>query len=207
MALTISLMNQKGGVAKTTMSLTIARELSKKYKVLLIDHDTQQTLTDNLKLNEYFDNIKHFFDENGLHLIYNKVPISEINITQKFKIDSKDRVKINQLCFIPSDGNIIAESAETVVGAKDLALVKFIKNSKINERFDYIVIDSLPSSGTLFKNILCATNILIIPIETKTNSMNGSLKFLQTVDEIASDYDIDLKSIYAIPTKYNKAFL
>jgi len=48
------------------------------------------------------------------------------------------------------------------------------------------------------------TNILIIPIETKTNSMNGSLKFLQTVDEIASDYEIDLKSIYAIPTKYNK---
>lgn len=200
----LALINQKGGVAKTTAAQTIARELAKKNKVLLIDFDGQATLTELIDLYEHFDKefLDQYFQENSILKIFNREEISPIDITDIIKASSNQKVKVNELHFIPSVGNALSFIAEGVSGGKDLLLKNFLKT--IKNDYDYIVIDSLPGVSTLFKNVLLAADSLVIPIQTKTNAIAGANEFIKVVDEVMGDYGAEYKNLFILPTVYNK---
>ncbi len=198
----IATLNQKGGVAKTTTAQCLARELAKEYKVLLIDMDGQKTLTELIDLYSHFDRdfLDKYLVENSITKIFNRESISPLDITSIINIDESE--KINELHFIPSAGNAMNFIAEGASGGKDLLLNKFL--TKIKHEYDYIIIDSLPSVTTLFKNIMLSADILLIPIETRTNSIAGANEFANLINDIIGDYEKDYKHIYLLPTKFNK---
>ena len=200
----LALINQKGGVAKTTTAQIIARELAKKSKVLLIDFDGQATLTELIDLYEHFDKefLDQYFEENSILKIFNREEISPIDITDIVKVSSNQKVKVNELHFIPSVGNALSFIAEGVSGGKDLLLKNFLRT--IKNDYDYIVIDSLPGVSTLFKNVLLAADSLVIPIQTKTNAIAGANEFIKVVDEVMGDYGAEYKNLFILPTVYNK---
>ncbi len=200
----LALINQKGGVAKTTTAQTIARELAKKNKVLLIDFDGQATLTELIDLYEHFDKefLDQYFEENSILKIFNREEISPIDITDIVKVSSNQKVKVNELHFIPSVGNALSFIVEGVSGGKDLLLKNFLRT--IKNDYDYIVIDSLPGVSTLFKNVLLAADSLVIPIQTKTNAIAGANEFIKVVDEVMGDYGAEYKNLFILPTVYNK---
>ena len=200
----LALINQKGGVAKTTTAQTIARELAKKNKVLLIDFDGQATLTELIDLYEHFDKefLDQYFEENSILKIFNREEISPIDSTDIVKVSSNQKVKVNELHFIPSVGNALSFIVEGVSGGKDLLLKNFLRT--IKNDYDYIVIDSLPGVSTLFKNVLLAADSLVIPIQTKTNAIAGANEFIKVVDEVMGDYGAEYKNLFILPTVYNK---
>ncbi len=204
LGVTLALINQKGGVAKTTTAQTLARELAKKKKVLLIDFDGQATLTELLDLYNRFDKefLDQYYKDNSILKIFNREEISPIDITDIIKESSGNKVEVNELHFIPSVGNSLSFVAEGVSGGKDLLLKNFLKT--IKHDYDYIIIDSLPGVSTLFKNVLLAADSLVIPIQTKTNAIAGANEFIKVVDEIMGDYGTEYKNLFILPTVYNK---
>ncbi len=200
----LSLINQKGGVSKTTTASSLARELAKDNKVLLIDFDGQATLTELIDLYSHYDEdfLDEYFKENTILKIFNREEIYPIDVTDIVKEGQGSKVRINELHFIPSPGNSLSFAAESVAGGKDLLLKNFL--NKIKKEYDYVIIDSLPSVSTLFKNVLLASDSLIIPIQTKTNSIAGANEFIKIIDETIGDYGTSYDNLFVLPTIYDK---
>jgi chromosome partitioning protein len=201
----ISIVNQKGGVGKTTTAQALARELAKTKKVLLIDFDGQATLTELMDLNNHFDNefIKEYMQSESIVKIFERASIDPLDITDILKDENgKSIVAINELHFIPSPGNSIVAAAESVSGGKDMLLNKYLQ--KIKDDYDFVIIDALPSVSTLFRNVLLASDALIVAIQTKTNAIAGANGFLQVLNDVLEDYDKTYKHLFILPTMYNK---
>ncbi|MDD5160712.1 MAG: ParA family protein [Sulfuricurvum sp.] len=201
----ISIVNQKGGVGKTTTAQALARELAKTNKVLLIDFDGQATLTELMDLNNHFDNefIKDYMLTESIVKIFERASIDPLDITGILKDENgKSIVAINELHFIPSPGNSIVAAAESVSGGKDMLLNKYLQ--KIKDDYDFVIIDALPSVSTLFRNVLLASDALIVAIQTKTNAIAGANGFLQVLNDVLEDYDKTYKHLFILPTMYNK---
>lgn len=205
MAHIIGCINKKGGVAKTTMTHAIGRELSKKHRVLLIDFDGQASLTDlfDLKNNFEEEDLNEYFKKNSLLEIFTKGAVKPLDVSSMVtKNENCAEAKVNELHLLPSPGYALGNAAESVVGGKELMLKKYIK--KIKDEYDFILIDSLPSVSTLFINVLLASDSLLMPIETKYMAFAGSNEFISLIDDISENYDIRYKNIFLLPTKYNK---
>jgi len=201
----ISIVNQKGGVGKTTTAQALARELAKTYKVLLIDFDGQATLTELMDLNNHFDNefIKDYMHTENIVKIFERASIEPLDITGILKDENGNSiVAVNELHFIPSPGNSIVAAAESVSGGKDMLLNKYLQ--KIKDEYDFVIIDALPSVSTLFRNVLLASDALIVAIQTKTNAIAGANGFLQVLNDVLEDYDKTYKHLFILPTMYNK---
>lgn len=205
MGMVLSIVNQKGGVGKTTMAQALAREFAKTHKVLLIDFDGQATLTELIDLNNNFDEqfIQDYMKSDSIVKIFERETIEPLNITGILQDENgKAIVPINELHFIPSPGNIMVSAAESVSGGKDMLLNKYLQ--KIKNEYDYIIIDALPSVSTLFRNVLLASDALIVTIQTKTNAIAGANGFLQVLDDVLGDYEKTYKHLFILPTMYNK---
>jgi chromosome partitioning protein len=205
MGMVLSIVNQKGGVGKTTMAQALAREFAKTHKVLLIDFDGQATLTELIDLNNNFDEqfIQDYMKSDSIVKIFERETIEPLNITGMLKDENgKAIVPINELHFIPSPGNIMVSAAESVSGGKDMLLNKYLQ--KVKNEYDYIIIDALPSVSTLFRNVLLASDALIVTIQTKTNAIAGANGFLQVLDDVLGDYEKTYKHLFILPTMYNK---
>jgi chromosome partitioning protein len=201
----ISIVNQKGGVGKTTTAQALAREFAKTNKVLLIDFDGQATLTELMDLNNHFDNefIKDYMHTENIVKIFERASIEPLDITGILKDENGNSiVAINELHFIPSPGNSIVAAAESVSGGKDMLLNKYLQ--KIKDEYDFVIIDALPSVSTLFRNVLLASDALIVAIQTKTNAIAGANGFLQVLNDVLEDYDKTYKHLFILPTMYNK---
>lgn len=161
----IGIVNQKGGVGKTTTANVLAHGLSKNYKVLLIDLDPQASLTSSLKINTESQSYTALEFING-----NDENMRLLKIT-------------NNLYFIPADINL--EFANAVLQTK-IQRESFLKKAidKIKDDFDYIVIDSSPTLSQLTINVLVASNELIIPTKAEYFSLKGIDLLLQTIYEI-----------------------
>lgn len=200
----IGCINQKGGVAKTTTTHTLARELAKKHKVLMVDFDGQATLTKLVNLENYYDknSLQTYNEENSLLKIFNRETVEPIDITEIVKENEEcSSASINELHLLPSPGKQLGFTAEAVPTGKNTVLKRYLNS--IKDKYDYIIIDSLPSISILFENILFASDSLIIPIQTKFSAMSGANDFIEIIDNVMADYEIRYKNLFILPTMYN----
>ena len=164
MSKAIAVMNQKGGVGKTTTTVNLGAALSEKsYKVLLIDLDPAGNMTQWLA-GEYSK------DQAGLaELLGGKSSFSEI-------VKSSDMLGLD---FIPSGNNLGAMTTEINVS---VYLLKD-KLEHFSVDYDFILIDCPPSSDILIGNALMAAESLIIPIQTETLPLQAGIRFLDWLED------------------------
>lgn len=167
----ISLVNQKGGVGKTTTSINLSSSLG--YlgkKVLLIDLDPQGNSSTGLGVNR--SNI-----ELGIYdVIMGKTPIENTIIKTKFR----------NLSVIPAMINLAGTDIELVQRGsadQDFKLGEQLKNSinKIKDNYDFIIIDCLPSLGLLTTNALAASDSVLIPVQCEFFALEGVTQLLNTI--------------------------
>ena len=179
----ISFCNQKGGVGKTTSCANLGMCLAKKgYKVLCIDFDPQANLTNCLTTEEMInlDKNNHFniiFD-----LFFTDKPFSKVVIHCKDNLD-----------LLPSSLALSKFNAYVKDSPDDrFKLRSLIKNHKLREKYDFILIDSCPTIDTLVFNVLFASDEVVIPVKISEFSYQGMLSFVSTINAVNNTGITDL---------------
>ena len=183
MAKVISLVNQKGGVGKTTTSINLAAALGKENKrVLLIDLDPQSNATTGLGFTQ------GDFEHDIYEVLTGKCSIEESIIKTSFE----------NLAIIPSTLNLAGIDVEFV--KKMLDDQKFHQNEQlkmalddIKKAFDYIIIDCQPSLGIGTMNALVASDSVIIPVQCEFFALEGITQLLNSIIMVQSSMNPHLR--------------
>ena len=183
MAKVISLVNQKGGVGKTTSSINLAAALGQLgKKTLLIDMDPQSNATTGVGMNS------SDFDYDIYEAITGQCKIEKAIHKTKFK----------NLSVIPSTLNLAGIDVEFV--KKMFADNTFQRNnqlrdvlSEIKEKYDYIIIDCQPSLGLCTMNALVASDSVIIPVQCEFYALEGITQLLNSIIMVQNSMNPELR--------------
>lgn len=167
----ISLVNQKGGVGKTTTSINLSASLGKLgKKTLLVDLDPQGNTSTGLGINKSDITASVYDCLNG------STPAKDAIIKTKF----------TNLYVMPATINLAGVDIELIEMTHDNADFKMneqLRNvlNPIREKFDYIIIDCPPSLGLLTTNALVASDSVIIPVQCEFFALEGITQLLNTI--------------------------
>ena len=184
-----SVINQKGGVAKTTTTVNVAAVWARKgLKVLMIDLDPQSSATKAVFGDQEFE--KTIYD-----VLVNKLPTDQAIVeSEKFGFD-----------VIPSE---IMLSGLDIQIATHFGRERLLKKKleSVRRRYDAIIIDCPPSLGLITVNALMASREIIIPICPEYFSAKGIDLILQTINnlKVGLGHKISVKGIVITRYKHRK---
>lgn len=184
----ISMVNQKGGVGKTTSTVSLGAALAGYgRKVLLVDFDPQGALSVALGINAYELDLT----------VYNVLTDPACHIGDV--IISTD---VENLDLLPSNIDLSAAEVQLVseVG-REHALARAL--APIIDEYDIVLIDCQPSLGLLTVNSLTASQGVIIPMETEYFALRGVALLKETIDKVISRLNPDLQIIGVLATMYD----
>lgn len=188
MAKIISIVNQKGGVGKTTTAVnlsTIFAVMDK--KVLLIDLDSQGNSSSGLGIKQEDRKITSYHVMCGLNSVQNA--IIETEIPKLSVITANTNLAAIELDLIDKDNH------ETILKSK---------LSTVTDQFDYIIIDCPPSLNILTLNALVASNEVIIPMLCDFYSLEGLSHLLKTIEIVEKKLNPTIKISGILFTMYDK---
>ena len=182
----IAVINQKGGVGKTTTSINFAAGLAKQgYKTLLIDLDPQAHSTIGI-------GVEPGTYQKAIHdVLINKEKIEDVIL----------KTQVENLDLAPSHIRLDrAEQQLTPEMFRESRLNKAIRNLD----YDFIVIDCRPTLGTLTINALYASNFILVPCEMARYSLDGFSDLMDTIEHVKNGDNLNKEELIRIVlTKYD----
>ncbi|HSX20583.1 MAG TPA: ParA family protein [Gammaproteobacteria bacterium] len=183
----IALANQKGGVGKTTSSVNLAASLHAiKQKVLLIDLDPQGNATMGSGVNK-----------NDLNLTVNDVLQETASIT-----DAIIKATPGGYDLLPGNGDLTAAEISLINKPQREQKLKTAL-AKVQDKYDFILLDCPPSLNMLTLNALVAANSLLIPMQCEYYALEGLSALLQTMNQVKQSVNPNLHIEGILQTMYD----
>ena len=189
----ISIINQKGGVGKTTSVINLAAGLSQQgKKILVIDLDPQGNATTGLGLSNM---------NNSSETIY-----GVLNGTTEI-IDVIKKTQFQNLDIITSNVDLSGLELETADDSNRAFILKGKLTSYLNNSggiYDYILIDCPPSLSLLTVMALVSSNSLLVPLQTEFFALEGLTQLMKTIERIKVSLNPELSIRGILLTMYDK---
>ena len=189
----LSIINQKGGVGKTTTAINLAAGLAlKNKKILVIDLDPQGNATTGLGL---------LNSESSDETIYGVLNGTK-NIFEVIK-----KTKFQNLDLVSSNVDLSGLELETASDSRRAFILKeqimaYLKD--FTGKYEYIFIDCPPSLSLLTVMALVASNSLLVPLQTEFFALEGLTQLIKTIDRVKINLNSQLKIKGILLTMYDK---
>ncbi|MFH0927924.1 MAG: AAA family ATPase [bacterium] len=187
MAFVVGIVNQKGGVGKTTTVVNLAGALAHLgKKVLVVDLDPQANATSGI-------GIEHRELEQGIYeALLGEKTLSEVVIASPSA----------NLFAAPATSDLAGANVELISLPEREYRLKTALNS-IRDDYDFIFIDSPPSLGLLTVNGLVAADTLLVPVQAEFYALEGLTHLIETVELVREHLKPDLDIMGAVVTMYD----
>ena len=182
----IAVINQKGGVGKTTTTVNLAAYLAKiGKKILIVDFDPQGNVTSGIGI-----------AKDKLELTVYDVLLDPSKLSQSTKTTS-----IKNMSILPATPALAAVEVELVDMANRESKLKAALHSA---QYDYILIDCPPSLGLLSINALVAANSVLIPVQAEYYALEGLSQLLSVIQRVREGFNPGIELLGVVLTMYDK---
>jgi len=187
----ISIVNQKGGVGKTTTAINLSAAIAKKgFRTLLVDMDPQGNSS--ISFTDIHSQEKSVYDT----LVDKEVPFEEVLVESN----------LEQLQLAPAS-IALAKLESKLLGELDGIYRLKDKLTPVRDRFDYIIIDTPPTLGLITVNALVAASHLLVPIQSSYFALEGTDDLLETIEKVKARPNPDLQILGVVVTLHDKRTL
>lgn len=183
----IAIVNQKGGVGKTTTAVNLAASLAVlEYKTLVVDADPQANTTSHLGVDP--KNVKM-----GLY---------EVLINETTAKEAILKTEVDYLDLLPSNIDLVGAEIE-LINLPNRERVLYHALGLIKKEYDFIIVDCSPSLGLITTNSLTASDSVIIPVQCEYFALEGLGKLLNTIKIVQSSINPELQIEGLLLTMYD----
>ncbi len=181
---TIGVINQKGGVGKTTTAVNLSAALAEVRSVLLVDLDPQSNAS------------------SGVGMTDPERTVYDVIAGRASARQAVSRTTIQGLDLLAASADLAGAAVE-LDASRDNMLLLARGLMGVRPKYDFIVIDAPPSVGALTLNALAAADLLIVPLQTEYYALEGIASMMDTIERVRGSINTDLRILGILLTMYD----